>query len=192
MWTPWYTAAFVLGLLQIVICVFSYLFNSRKITILLKIAFEVLAIVGGICIFEYSQSNALIAVIVIDALQMIREIIFLFREKYKWADHIAWLYIFEAIFLLSLIFTWAGPISLLPTVGGAIAGVALYLKNQKTCKILILFAQFCFITYYALLINTTDLLTILQLISSCTFLVSDIVGLSSILIKERKAKKEAI
>ena len=125
----------------------------------------------------------------VDGIQIARDIIFLCKDKYKWANHIFWLFFFEAILMLSLIFTWAGPISLLPTFASAIIGVALYLKNQKIAKSITLVGEAFFIAYYALLINVSDLLTILSLLNSCTFTVSAIIGLANIFIKEYKAKK---
>ena len=149
MWTPWYTAAFVTGILSIIICIFSYIFPNRKITLILRMGFDAISIINGIFVYYATDVAAIWAVVAVDGIGIIRDIIYLARAKYKWADHWIWLIVFEVIFAASIFFTWAGPIALLPVIGSVISNTGLYIKDVKKTKIITIIGQVFFITYYA-------------------------------------------
>lgn len=177
-WTPWFTSAFVCGILTIIICSLSYIFGKRKIVLLFRLTFDVISVVYGICVYYATGAGAIWAVILTNSIGIARDIVYMLRDKNKWADKIFWLYFFEILFAASAFLNLKEmPIALLPVVGSLINNVALYLKDVKKTKILLLFGQTFFITYYVLLFEASDMLTILALISSSMFFVSALVGL---------------
>lgn len=188
MWTPWYIAAFATGIITIIVTIFSFLFPSRKITLLLRFTFDAVSIVNGICVYYATGVTAIWSVVAVDAVGIVRDVIYLFRVKYKWADKLFWLFLFEVIFAASLIITWDGPIALLPVIGSLICNVALYLKDVKMTKIVSIVGQIPFILYYALLINDSDLLTALSLVASTTFFISAVIGLSLIILRQNRVE----
>ena len=191
MWSPWYIAAFITGIVCVLIGAVSYLFSNRKTTLLFRFSFDALAIINGIFVYQATHVMAIWAVVATDGISLIRDVIFMCRDKYKWADNILWVILFEVIFGCSLIFTWAGPIAILPVVGSLINNVALYLKKAKVSKIMLLCGQSFFITYYSILIPSSDSLTLISMLASLTFFISALVGLIVILVKEHNCKRKA-
>lgn len=188
MWEPWYIAAFSTGLICVCLCILSFLFPNRKITLILRFSYDLLAICNGICIYFATQVPAILAITIVDAIGLVRDLVYLLREKYKWADHIFWLIFFEIIFACSIFLSWAGPISLLPVIGALFNNVGLYLKNLKKTRIYTLFGQTFFIVYNSLLINASDFLTILSLTCSVGFFLSALIGLIMLIVRDKKKK----
>lgn len=187
MWNPWFIAAFILGILVIVICSLSYVFNNRKVVLFFRLSFDIVSVIYGICVYYATGAGAIWAVVITDCVGIIRDIIYIFRDDHKWADNIFWLILFEALFIGSAFFNLKEmPVALLPVIGSLINNLALYLKNTKTTKILILFGQTFFIVYYILLLSASDMLTILALISSSMFFISALIGLIIIYLKDHK------
>ena len=150
-WTPWYTSAFVLGILTVIICSLSYIFGKRKIVLLFRLSFDVISVAYGICVYYATGAGAIWAVILTDCIGIARDIVYMCRDEHKWADKVFWLYFFEVLFAASAFLNLKEmPIALLPVAGSLINNVGLYLKDVKKTKILILFGQTFFIVYYIL------------------------------------------
>lgn len=184
----WYISALVLSILSIVICVALFVVPKRKYALILRFTFDVVTIVNSVCLYMYIGDKVLLSLVASSAVGAIRDVIFLFRDKYKWADSYWWLLLFTVSLTLFSVLGWSGWLTLLPIIGTIINTYALYLKDYKKMKIITLFGQICFITYYAFLIPEGDILMILNLIVSSAMLISAIFGLTAHYIKQKQLK----
>lgn len=155
----------------------------------MKLAFDITATSYLTAVYFATGAVGVFAGIAINAIGIVRSIIFLLKTKSKIFDNYAWLVGFEIIQALSLIVSYTSPISIIPTVASMFTTFALYLDKQKLTKSLIIVAQSLFICYYTLLLTDSDLLTILMLVSCCVTLTSAITGLTLIIVKENKVKR---
>lgn len=186
MWTPWYITAFCLGICLIIICIFSHLKNSRKMTLIMKLVFDITATTYLTAVLMATNAIGVYAGIAINAIGAIRSIIFLLKDKYKVFDNICWLFIFEAIQAASLIISYTSYVSIIATVASMVTTLALYLNSQKYTKMLIVLAQSMFIVYYSILAKDSDLLTLLMLVSCCVTFTSAVTGLILLYINRNK------
>jgi len=69
----------------------------------------------------------------LNAAGLLRNCVFAMRPK-KWAAHPAWVYIFCAGYVFCGVFTWGGPVSLLPMAGMLFGTVSLYLLSPKLTR----------------------------------------------------------
>lgn len=188
-WTPLHVTAFIFGILIIIDCFLTYLFKSKKITCVFKLIFDLLTIAEELCIYFATNTFAVIPGMVLNGVGAIRDVIFYFRGEKKWADSIFWLFGFLIIVGLSLLFTWAGPISLLPMFGTMIHTIALYQKENKRCKWITLVGESLYVVYYALLIGSSDFVMILNTINALAMLTGIVIGLVRIYKSERALKQ---
>lgn len=68
-------------------------------------------------------------------INFIRTLIFIRKEKINKIMYVFILFIFETVILINCIFTWTGPISLLPTIGSMIRSYCLWQDNMKLVRI---------------------------------------------------------
>lgn len=69
-------------------------------------------------------------------ISLVRNFVFFQKnQKTKWADNQFWLYFFTAITIAAGIITWKGWLSLLPTLGLVLSGIAFYSKNPRTNRL---------------------------------------------------------
>lgn len=190
MWTPLYIAAFVLGILIVLISILSFLSTKRVIVLLFRLCFDVLSIIQLSLIYYDQGSDSVLIGIFITITELLREIIFIFKNKFKWTKSPIVPIFFVVISWLSLIWTYDTWISIIPVIGMSINTGALFMSNVKKTKITILFGQIFFISYYALLIASTNLLTMLNMLSSIAFFVSAFIGLMVMLNKEKHTQQE--
>ena len=173
----WYIAAVVLSILSIVICITQFLVSKRNISLAIRFIFDVVKIGCYVCIYMYLQDKVILAMVASGVVGAVRDVVFLYREKYKWADSIIWLFVFSIALVVFSIFEWGGWLTLLPIIGTIVNTIALYLKDYKKMKMVILFGQIFFITYHAVLIPESDLLMILNLVVSVAYFMSAFIGL---------------
>ena len=173
----WYVAAFVLGIVSIVICIALFIVPKRKYALILRFAFDIVTIVNSVCLYMYLQDKVLLALVAAAAVGSVRDVVFLFRDKYKWADSYWWLIGFTIVLTVFSVLGWSSWLTLLPVLGTIINTYALYIKDYIKMKIITLFGQTFFITYYAVLIPESDVLMILNLVVSSAMFVSAVVGL---------------
>ena len=185
----WYIAALVLGIVSIVICIALFVVPKRKYALILRFTFDIVTIVNSVCLFMYIKDNVLLALVASASVGAVRDVIFLFREEHAWADSYVWLIIFTIILVVFSVLGWSGWLTLLPIFGTIINTFALYLKDYKKMKIITLFGQVCFITYYAVLIPEGDILMILNLTVSSAMFISAVVGLFVHFYKENHPQK---
>lgn len=173
----WYIASLIFGILAVSVCFLIYATKDRTKTLLLKFAFDIFSILNLAFAFISTNEVILLAGLGTNVVGAVRDIFFIFRKKYKWADHYLWVVFFCTLYALSLIFTYKNPLSLMPVIGSIINTSALYLIDQKKTKWITVIGQIIFITYFAILIKGSELLTILNLSASVVTMISVIIGL---------------
>lgn len=101
----------------------------------------------------------------LNTVDVLRSIIFINRGK-KWADNVLWVVLFVGLCAVSCIFTWIGPLSLLPMTGMMLTTVSMWLKDPKWVRRISLPASPLWITYNALTKSYAGVCTELFVITS--------------------------
>lgn len=118
--------------------VFSILaFVALLISITIKDRKKSLYVQSLNCLFEtiYDFIISAYTGAVLSIINFIRTFLFIRKEKIKKLVYLLILFVFESIILINCIFTWAGWISLLPTVGSIIRTYCLWQSNMKLVRI---------------------------------------------------------
>lgn len=168
--------ATIIGIVAIAESLLIYASVKRERILLFKLISDVLWGANYLLLGMYT--GALLNVIAIG-----REIIFYHRSRHKWANNIAWFFVFVALTLISPILSWAGWISILPALGSVFAVMSFYCKKELVMKIFAFPAQGLWFTYNLLSENWSGL-------ASCSItLVSIVIGLVREFCVARKAKR---
>lgn len=170
-----YIAAQVLGFVIAAENFFVYFGNNRSRILAAKLVSDTLYAV------QYAMLGALTGA-VLNVLAVFREIIFYNRDRYRWASSLLWPILFVLLMGLSPVLTWAGPISLLPAAGSALAVVAFYMRRPTHTRIIGVFAQLLWLIYSVYTVNYGAILCNVVLI------VSALTGLACDLHRRRKQK----
>ncbi|MBQ7565800.1 MAG: YgjV family protein [Oscillospiraceae bacterium] len=156
----------VTGVLATVVSFFILLSRKRSRMIGIKLADDVLwsanYLFKGAVAFTGCAQNAI---------AIIRELIFYFRGKKKWASSPVWLWAFLLFFATMPLYTWAGWHSLLPAAASILSTLGFYFKNPHHTRIINLFVQSMMIAYAAIVTNR------FALVSSAVTLLSAVIGL---------------
>lgn len=93
---------------------------------------------------------------------ILRNFFIAFREKYRWAGRREWLYLFLLLILACNLYTWSGPVSLLPLAAAAGSTIGYWQDNARAYRTANLFcASPCWLLYdllvgsYAGVLNET-------------------------------------
>ena len=181
--------AYISGGLLVIYSLFTFIFPSRKLNLLLKAGADLLSAINLVFVYIYTRNPLIIAGMVTLMIGLVREILFSFKNSCKALNHIAWPIVFSSLFALSLIFTYRSPLSILPPVASVISTIFFFVTNQKIFKIGAIVVNSLYATYYLILIPSSDVLTIFSLLTSLMGLISSIVGLFVIFYKQRQAKR---
>lgn len=118
--------------------VFSILaFVALLISITIKDRKKSLYVQSLNCLFEtiYDFIISAYTGAVLSIINFIRTFLFIRKEKIKKLVYLLILFVFESIILINCIFTWAGCISLLPTIGSIIRTYCLWQSDMKLVRI---------------------------------------------------------
>ncbi len=184
--SAWYIISIISGIIAILICSIAYVIPNRKVLIMFRLAFDLVSAFNCLSVYFATSNILIMASLANSGIGVFRDIIFYYRKDKKWANSYWWLVGFEICFFSTIFFTYRGPLSLLPIIGGMINTFALYLIDSRLIKSTTLVGQIFFIVYYSILISGTDFLTILNLIASSIFFVAALIGLLYLLIKKEK------
>ena len=102
---------------------------KRSRILILKILSDSLFVLHQLCLGMLSGA-------LLSGLAVARSGVFYHRGQRKWADNPLWLVLFLLLTLISPVLTWAGPISLLPTIGSVVCVFGYYVKNTWLLRIL--------------------------------------------------------
>ena len=95
------------------------------------------AILGYLCWVTYFILNGDFTSAMVNLIGCIQGIVFMQRDKHKWANSILWLFFFIAVQLVVAFFIWKSPFSLFSIVGGLICSVAYFIKDERMYRYLI-------------------------------------------------------
>jgi len=187
----WYIASIVTGILFVIVSFLTFVIPHKKTTLIFRLSFDILLALNCICIYFATGVEAILVSLVCGSLSIIRDIVFYFKKKGNIIDKLYWPIGFNIIYALSLIWTWSGVVTLLPVLGNIINTTALYIHKKRVTRIVTLIGQLFFIVYSAILLPSSDLLSIFNLISGVGMFVSAFIGLVVLFIRDNKRKKES-
>jgi len=121
----------IIGLIGLLMNVISFQANTNKRIVRMQIFGCLFWIVHFMLLGQHSAGAYTGAAL--NAAGLLRNCVFALRPR-KWAAHPAWLYIFCVGYILCGIFTWSGPVSLLPTAAMLLGTVGLYVLNPKITR----------------------------------------------------------
>ena len=119
------------GYVVVVLGGVMFLSTKRKQILTVKLISELFSFANMILLGQFTGAALIV-------LNIGRSVVFYHREDKKWAQSYIWLFVFLGITLISPIMTWAGPISLLPAFGSALACIGYYMKHPLAMKCFIL------------------------------------------------------
>lgn len=151
----------IIGFVGVLMSLFIYIFKDRRKILICKFISD--AVWSVHYFFIGAISGAALNVVA-----MFRETVF-FNKSKKWASHIIWPFIFVSVTIASCIFTWQGPLSLLPMIGSSFGVISFYCTKPVTIR-LFSFPAIALWTIYGILSG------------SFPSLVGNILSLSSIFI----------
>ncbi len=166
-----------------------FIFPSRNKTLIFKAIFDIVSFIQLLFVYLYSRETIVFVAMTGNVIGLIRDIIFLLQNKYRWANSIILLILFELCFVIAGIISWRSPICLFNIIGSVISTFALYLKNNLYRTSLSLFAMSLQVTYYALILDSSNLLTTLNVIAHALICVSCVVGIINIICYHQKKIK---
>lgn len=173
-----YLIAQIVGYVAIAESVFIFISNKREKILIFKLIDDALWFTNMVLMGAYTGA-------VLNAIAIVREIIFFNRGKKKWATHKFWLFFFMIVMLVSPVLTWAGPVSILPAMGSCVAVICFYAEKPIMTKYLAYFAQGSWLAYAVLTKNWSS--TVCNVIA----LVSATIGIIHEVSVKRKAVKNA-
>lgn len=120
------------------------------LSILLKDRKKSLATQSASCFFEavYAFTIAAYTSCVLNLVNFLRTWLFIRKEKFSKAAYMLILIIFESVIVINCGLTWAGMISLLPTVGSIIRTYCLWQSDMKLVRISGITSGLLFTLYY--------------------------------------------
>ena len=178
--------AYITGGLIVLLGLLIYVFPQRKRTLFFKMCTDIVTAVNGVFIYFATGNLLIFASVATCTIGVFRDIIFSLRDKYKIFNYYFWPVLFAILNLSSLFFTYQNPISLLPAIGTVASCLTLYLFNQKVVKSGAIICQTLYVIYYAILIPSSDILTIFSLLSAATTLTGSVIGLTFLLFYKKK------
>lgn len=162
-----YTFGQIFGIGVSFVGFFVYYGKKRSTLLLSKALLDFLYFLQQLMIGAYTGSA-------LNAIGVLRDIIFYLREKHKWASSRVWLYLFASLMFLSPVLTWMGPISLFPAVGSVLAVIGFYSLDPHRTRVLGLFAQSLWLIYCLYLMNIGIIITTtIQLVAVIAGLIRD-------------------
>jgi Bacterial inner membrane protein. len=119
-----------IGILGMIAAMLSFQCKSSKKMFIIQ------AFCAGFFLIHFGLLGAAVGMLQ-NVLAIVRAMIF--RSEKKWAQHKSIPYIFGVLFLLTILLTYDGPITLLPPIAMVISTFAMWTKNGKKIRILQLF-----------------------------------------------------
>ena len=178
--------AYITGVMLVIIGFFIFIFPQRSRTLIIKLTTDVINVSNSVFIFFATGNPLILAGAASTGIGIVRDATFIARDKNKFFDNYLWAILFAVLNLCTLFFTYKGPISLLPAIGTTVSCLTLFVYNQKVTKLGAGFCQICYITYFAILLPSSSILTIFTLINAVTTLIGSIIGFVYLIRKEKK------
>ena len=122
------TLAQILGILGFIFSVISFQQNTQKRIVFMQFLANVSFTIHFYMIGAYTGS-------ILNGIAILRSFVYCFKDK-KWASSPAWMVIFSLVFIVAGIFTWEGPLSLLPITAMVLSSISFGIKNPKFVRLI--------------------------------------------------------
>lgn len=179
-----YVTGQIIGLVAIFFAFFIYTQKDRNKLVVCKLIADIMNV------FQHAFSGTY-AGAATGVVMCFRDTVFIFRGKKKWAEHIAWLYVFEAFIFLSPMVTSSREafsllwfIDFLPAVASGFATVGLYNKNVVTVRLFSLVGTTLTLIYVSIFHNYVPI------VSNVISITSTFIGLAGDIHRKKQAKKQ--
>jgi hypothetical protein len=180
-----YTIATVIGWISTIQSLFIFVAKKRETILILKLINDVLNIINFTLLGTYTGA-------LLNLIAVLRESVFYFKDKKKWANSKFWLILFLLLMMISPLSVVLDPtrsaaekwVQILPAMGSSLAVIGLYMSKEQVLRILNLFAVTPWVIYN--LFNNN----IPALVNSCLGIVSVAWGLIMYFILDKKEKNK--
>lgn len=112
----------IIGVVALTMAIISFQNNTKKGILI----FQLLA--GSIFAIHFALLGAYTGA-ALNAVSVVRNLIFFQKEKHDWAKHKGWLFFFMAVSVATGIWTWDGIFSLFPTLGMVLGSLGFWVDN---------------------------------------------------------------
>lgn len=116
----------LLGILGFLLSIISFQQNTQKRIVFVQFLANISFTIHFYLIGAYTGS-------ILNGIAIIRSFVYCFKDK-KWASSNIWIVIFSLAFVVAGIFTWEGPLSILPTTAMVLSSVSFGIKNPKLVR----------------------------------------------------------
>lgn len=140
-----------LAIVGLIAMIYSYLQTKRKKMLLGKLAADISKVLHYLCLGAYAG-------IVPNGVGVLRESVYLNREKHKWADSSLWPVVFITLNVAIGCFTYQSWVDILPIAASAFATLSFWFKNPLLIKFVSFPATSSFLIY-DILVGSASLLT---------------------------------
>ena len=175
----WYVVLFnAFGILAMLVKVCEFQLKTRNKII-------VFATISSCCWFTYFTLQGDFTSAISNFILIVQGIIFYQRGKHKWADSIAWLFVFLCAQAVFGIFTFKTPLDLFPIFGGSFCTIAYFVMQENKYRVVSIVAMTLW------LLNSITKGYLLATINDASSVVSAIIGLVrfNLLAKNKVAKE---
>lgn len=135
-----YIVAQVIGVIALTMAIISFQQNSRKRILIFQLLSGTIFAAHFLLLGAYTGSA-------LNALSVVRNLIFFQKSNKKWAAHNGWLILFILLSVAVGIFTWESIFSLFPILGMVLGSVSFWVDNPKYVRALSFPVSPLWITY---------------------------------------------
>lgn len=170
----------IVGVFGIIANVIVFQSKDRKTLLICKLISDIIWVAHFAMIGAFSGAA-------ICCVALVRELVFMQREKRKWANHIIWPIFFITCSVVSTFFTWKGPISILPTMASAMCVIGYWIARPRLSRII------AFPSGAAMIIYDIFSGSISGIINETVIIISVIIGMIRLDLKKKdKGNQEEI
>lgn len=183
--------AYVTGAISIAVALLTFAFPQRKTQLIFKMSSDLIGISNLVFILLAKNNMVFLSGVISLAISFLRDIVYIFRNDVKCFNSIFWPIGFSIALVCMAFLSFKGLVSLLPIVGSVICTLTLYANDVRISKTGAIVGITLYIIYYAILIPTSDVLTVFSLCNSIAGVVGAMVGLFLFLKKRKEGEKKA-
>lgn len=121
-----YYVAQGIGMIALIIAILSFQQNEQKKIVTMQMISSVFFCVH-FCMLGATLGS------ILNGIGIFRAAVFRNRDK-AWASNKIWFFLFCALFIAAGLFSWAGPVSLLPIFAMILTTIAFWIKNPRAVR----------------------------------------------------------
>lgn len=132
-----------IGVLAMCVAIVSFQAKKSFLIIIFQTVSSTLWMIHFLMLSAYTGA-------ILNGVIVIRNIVYAFHGKKKWASNIIWVFVFSAAIIAVSIFTWKGIISILPMLGSICTTISFYIINPQKLRIVSFVSSPLWLVYDAL------------------------------------------